>query len=79
MARDCATHRNFDTTTIIKNIWHREEVKTSFKIMQPIAKAFAQKQTSSQSSMGHSVRKGPSKKLYWRLWVGSRMSQYTGG
>eukprot|EP00957_Ditylum_brightwellii_P183860 14004799-Ditylum_brightwellii.AAC.1 len=39
MARDCATHGNSDTTTIIKNIWHREEVKTLFRIMQPIAKS----------------------------------------
>eukprot|EP00957_Ditylum_brightwellii_P058082 4404772-Ditylum_brightwellii.AAC.1 len=38
MARDCATHGNSDTATIIKNIQHREEVKTSFSIMRPIAK-----------------------------------------
>eukprot|EP00957_Ditylum_brightwellii_P027689 2092996-Ditylum_brightwellii.AAC.1 len=38
MARDCATHGNLDTATIIKNIQHREEVKTSFRIMRPIAK-----------------------------------------
>eukprot|EP00957_Ditylum_brightwellii_P009218 697890-Ditylum_brightwellii.AAC.1 len=38
MARDCATHGNSDIATIIKNIRHREEVKTSFWIMQPIVK-----------------------------------------
>eukprot|EP00957_Ditylum_brightwellii_P136194 10386837-Ditylum_brightwellii.AAC.1 len=38
MARDCATHGNSDTATIIKNICHREEVKTSFQFMHPIAK-----------------------------------------
>eukprot|EP00957_Ditylum_brightwellii_P034856 2641131-Ditylum_brightwellii.AAC.1 len=38
MTRDRTTHGNLDTAAIIKNIWHREEVKTSFRIMQPIAK-----------------------------------------
>eukprot|EP00957_Ditylum_brightwellii_P135010 10294026-Ditylum_brightwellii.AAC.1 len=38
MARDCTTHGNSNTATTIKNIRHREEVKTSFRIMQPIAK-----------------------------------------
>eukprot|EP00957_Ditylum_brightwellii_P142173 10831967-Ditylum_brightwellii.AAC.1 len=38
MARDCVTHGNSDIATIIKNILHREEVKTSFRLMQPIVK-----------------------------------------
>eukprot|EP00957_Ditylum_brightwellii_P138882 10585738-Ditylum_brightwellii.AAC.1 len=38
MAKDCATHSNSDIATIIKNIHHREEVKTSFWLMRPIAK-----------------------------------------
>eukprot|EP00957_Ditylum_brightwellii_P060411 4586868-Ditylum_brightwellii.AAC.1 len=33
MARDCATHGNLDTVTIINNIRHRKEVKTSCRIM----------------------------------------------
>eukprot|EP00957_Ditylum_brightwellii_P046976 3566144-Ditylum_brightwellii.AAC.1 len=32
------THNNKDIATIIKNIQHKEEVKSSFRLMCPIAK-----------------------------------------
>eukprot|EP00957_Ditylum_brightwellii_P212126 15366999-Ditylum_brightwellii.AAC.1 len=38
MVRDRITHENSDIATIIKNICHREKVKSTFWLMQPIAK-----------------------------------------
>jgi hypothetical protein len=38
MALQQTTNNNSEVATIIKNIRHREEVKTSFRIMKPIAK-----------------------------------------
>eukprot|EP00957_Ditylum_brightwellii_P111112 8472648-Ditylum_brightwellii.AAC.1 len=38
MALHQTTHNNSEVATIIKNIRHREEVKTSFQLMKPIAK-----------------------------------------
>eukprot|EP00957_Ditylum_brightwellii_P128690 9817479-Ditylum_brightwellii.AAC.1 len=38
MARYQTTHNNSEVATVIKNIRHREEVKTSFFLMKPIAK-----------------------------------------
>eukprot|EP00957_Ditylum_brightwellii_P177198 13498672-Ditylum_brightwellii.AAC.1 len=38
MARDHITSETADITTIVKNIRHREEVKTAFRLMRPIAK-----------------------------------------
>eukprot|EP00957_Ditylum_brightwellii_P008229 622332-Ditylum_brightwellii.AAC.1 len=38
MAFHQTTHNNSEVTTIIKNIRHREEVKTLLRLMKPIAK-----------------------------------------
>eukprot|EP00957_Ditylum_brightwellii_P096305 7334903-Ditylum_brightwellii.AAC.1 len=38
MATLMTTQKNTDIATIIKNIWHCEEIKHSFKISRPISK-----------------------------------------
>eukprot|EP00957_Ditylum_brightwellii_P212342 15367193-Ditylum_brightwellii.AAC.6 len=40
MAMYQITHNNTDIAAIIKNIHHREEIKTFFRFMKPIAKGF---------------------------------------